>query len=200
MISTSIELRPLRRDERAAAAGVAGRALGDNPLNRAIYGPDHGHRVRRTEAAYRAFLPTLACPPLGAYRGRTPIGVVGVAPPGACQRPLLQYLPLACSLMLQGPSSLARLSRVFTEWSRHDPAERHWHLDPVAVEPQWQGQGVGSRMMGRFCAWMDNAGDAAYLETDKPENVAFYQKFGFAVVGEVAVLETATWLMRREPM
>ncbi len=26
-------------------------------------------------------------------------------------------------------------------------------------------------------------------------NVAFYRRFGFAVVGEVAVLDTPTWLM-----
>lgn len=36
-------------------------------------------------------------------------------------------------------------------------------------------------------------------KTDKPENVAFYRKFDFTVVGEAAVLGTATWLMYREP-
>ncbi len=28
-------------------------------------------------------------------------------------------------------------------------------------------------------------------------NVAFYRRFGFAVVGEVAILDTPTWLMSR---
>ncbi len=59
--------------------------------------------------------------------------------------------------------------------------------------------GIGTRMMVRFCLWMDSVGDSAYLEADKPENVAFYQKFGFEVVGEVTVLGTATWLMQRPP-
>ncbi len=46
-------------------------------------------------------------------------------------------------------------------------------------------------------SWMDSLRDDAYLETDKPENVAFYRSFGFAVVGEVAILDTPTWLMSR---
>jgi len=192
-------LRTLRRAELPQAAGVAARALADNPINVAVYGPDHDRRVRRNEAAFRAFLPTLACPLLGAYQGQTLVGVVGVAPPGTCQRPLMQYLPLAASLALQGPGSLAKLSQVFTEWSRHDPAVRHWHLDPVAVEPTWQGRGIGRRMMSRFCAWMDSVQDMAYLETDKPENVAFYERLGFITTGQVTVLDTATWLMARTP-
>jgi len=48
-----------------------------------------------------------------------------------------------------------------------------------------------------FCARMDAAGEAAYLETDKPANVRFYERFGFEVVGEQRVLGVPNWFMLR---
>ncbi|MDQ2827934.1 MAG: GNAT family N-acetyltransferase [Chloroflexota bacterium] len=195
----SIDLRPLRREELTPAASVAARALRDNPINRAIFGDDPRRRLTGTEAAFRALLPVLRRPPLGAYQGGTLVGIIGVAPPGTCVPSLPRQLRMLPPLLRHGLGNLARESLVLNAWARHDPRERHWHLDPVAVEPGRQGLGIGTRMMARFCLWMDSVEDSAYLETDKPENVAFYQKFGFVVVGEVTVLGTATWLMQRPP-
>jgi hypothetical protein len=48
-----------------------------------------------------------------------------------------------------------------------------------------------------FRAQMDAVGEAAYLETDKPENVRFYERFGFEVVGEEEVLGVPNWFMIR---
>ncbi len=52
-------------------------------------------------------------------------------------------------------------------------------------------------MMRVFCAKMDAAGEDAYLETDKPINVRFYERFGFEVVGEEEVLGVPNWFMLR---
>src|SRR5262245_32214937 len=41
------------------------------------------------------------------------------------------------------------------------------------------------------------AGQDAFLDTDKPENVLLYGKVGFAVVNEAEVLGTRNWWMRR---
>ena len=38
-----------------------------------------------------------------------------------------------------------------------------------------------------------------YLETDKPENIEFYEKFGFVVEHEEELIGTPTWYMWREP-
>jgi len=48
-----------------------------------------------------------------------------------------------------------------------------------------------------FCAQMDAIGETAYLETDKPENVRFYERFGFAVVAEEQVSGVPDWYMHR---
>jgi len=193
----NVRFRPLHRDELRTAAGVAARALCDNPLNCAIYGDDYRRRLQGTEAAIGVVLSWLRCPPLGAFEGETLVGVVGVAPPGTCVPSLPRQLRSLPALLGHGFGNLARESLLVNSWARHDPHGRHWHLDPVVVEPRYQGSGIGTWMMGRFCSWMDGLGDDAYLETDKPENVAFYRSFGFAVVGEVAILDTPTWLMLR---
>ena len=44
---------------------------------------------------------------------------------------------------------------------------------------------------------LDDRGATGYLETDKPENVRFYAKFGFQTVAESEVLERPNWFMSR---
>jgi len=85
------------------------------------------------------------------------------------------------------------------EWARRDPAEPHWHLGPVAVDSHLQGQGIGSAMLVDFCARMDDERALSYLETDKSENVRFYQKFGFTVIAEAEILGVPNWFMSRPP-
>jgi ribosomal protein S18 acetylase RimI-like enzyme len=82
-------------------------------------------------------------------------------------------------------------------WAKHDPEVRHWHLGPIAVDARLQRRGIGSLLMEVFRAQMDAAGDEAHLETDKPVNVRFYERFGFEVVGEQDVLGVPNWFMRR---
>src|SRR6202022_3558424 len=72
-----------------------------------------------------------------------------------------------------------------------------WHLGPVAVDSHLQGRGVGGIMLAAFSARMDDCRTLAYLETDRSENVRFYQKFGFKVVAEAEVLGERNWFMSR---
>jgi predicted N-acetyltransferase YhbS len=51
-----------------------------------------------------------------------------------------------------------------------------------------QGQRVGRRLMELYCAELERTRLSGYLETDRPENVAFYRRFGFEIVEEVRVL------------
>ena len=44
---------------------------------------------------------------------------------------------------------------------------------------------------------MDAGRSAAYLETDKAENVTFYQRFGFRVTAQEDVLGVPNWFMLR---
>jgi hypothetical protein len=75
--------------------------------------------------------------------------------------------------------------------------EPHWHLGPVAVDSHLHNQGIGAAMMADFCARMDGRAALSYLETDKSENVHFYQTFGYTVVAEGQVLGVPNWFVSR---
>jgi hypothetical protein len=54
-------------------------------------------------------------------------------------------------------------------------------------------------MMGEYCRRLDEAAEAGYLETDKSENVPFYERHGFAVIDRAEVIGVPNWFMLREP-
>jgi hypothetical protein len=53
--------------------------------------------------------------------------------------------------------------------------------------------------MNRYVAHLVQEQSAGYLETDRPENVGFYQKFGFVVQHQEQLIGTPTWYMWRRP-
>jgi ribosomal protein S18 acetylase RimI-like enzyme len=118
-------------------------------------------------------------------------------PPDECRPSAGQQLRILPRLLRNGPRAASRQVRWLGVWAKHDPEERHWHLGPIAVDAGLQRMGVGSLLMEVFCAQMDASGEEAYLETDKPGNVRFYERFGFEVIGERAVLGTPNWFMNR---
>jgi len=195
-----VELGELAPQELDYAAQVLGRAFRDNPLSVAVFrGREEGRRAA-LERLFAAHVPGLGRPPFCARRRGWVVGVAGMAPPGTCRFGPLRLLRVGAAVLWGGgPLALARALRVVAVWERWDPRERHWHLGPVGVDPSLQGMAVGSQMLERFCAYMDSLGELAYLETDKPENVRFYQRFGFRVIGEEAVLGVTNWFMLREP-
>lgn len=93
----------------------------------------------------------------------------------------------------------ARVGAVWDEAERYEPAEPHWYLRQVGVDPVLQGQGVGSALMRAGLAAIDEEGDPAYLEATSAPSRAFYERHGFEVLGEVSVGGSAPlWPMARE--
>jgi predicted N-acetyltransferase YhbS len=93
---------------------------------------------------------------------------------------------------------MARVGQWLSVWARHDPDEPHVHLGPFAVDAHLQRHGIGSLVMHEHCRRLDSAGEVGYLETDKPENVPFYERFGYQVIGEATVLGVPNWFMCRD--
>ena len=95
--------------------------------------------------------------------------------------------------------TVSRVSHWKNVWALHDPVDSHWHLGPVGVLPFHQDTGFGTQLMCRFCREVDACKSPAYLETDLPENVRFYQKFNFQVVGETDIFGVKNFFMWRSP-
>lgn len=197
-VSSAIEVRDLRPDEVDEAAGVLARGFRDNPLNVVAFGEDPERRVRVYEHAIeQMFRVVSAQQPLCAIRDGTLVGVTGVAPVGRCQPSAIERLRLLPSFVALGPRTAARVVRWASAWARRDPDEPHVHLGPFAVDAHLQRQGIGSLIMREHCRRLDAAGEVGYLETDRPENVRFYERFGFEVIGEEPVIGVPNWFMRR---
>jgi predicted GNAT family N-acyltransferase len=186
--------------ETAAAAAVLSRGMRDNPIHERAFGTDPG---RREAALTRLFGAVLGGHVergaiLGAFSSGTLVGVCSMVPPGACQLSGMDKLRMIPTLVGAGGlgSALRTLSWAGA-WAGHDPKAPHWHLGPVGVERALQGKGVGGALLRAFCARMDHDREMAYLETDKPENVAIYQHFGFRTVAEDQVLGIPNWFMVR---
>jgi ribosomal protein S18 acetylase RimI-like enzyme len=58
----------------------------------------------------------------------------------------------------------------------------HWHLFPIAVDPEFQGKGYSSALMRPMLARINQEGLPCYLETQNEKNVPLYEHFGFKVV------------------
>jgi ribosomal protein S18 acetylase RimI-like enzyme len=197
----TLTLRELRPAGLEQAAQIVGRAMCDNPVNvRAFAILDAERRCRALTRFFRPILRGLYQRGViyGAYRDGALLGVCGIARPGFCRPPFLEKLSVVPSVLFGNPvDTTLRVLDWVREWERRDPDRLHWHLGPVAVDRSVQGQGIGSAMLTAFCAHMDAYGAFSYLETDRPENVRFYEKFGFMVGAEATVLGVPNWFMSR---
>jgi len=78
---------------------------------------------------------------------------------------------------------------------------KHWYLAVLAVDPQHQGKGYGSKLLKGMLSEIDGEGLPCYVETDGEKNVSIYRHFGFEVVDEFVVPNTTDKLvaMLRQP-
>ena len=194
-------IRELQARETVEAATVLSRGMRDNPNNVAAWRMNAGRRQHALARFFSRVLHGLlvrGCV-LGAFDDHQLVGVCGMAPPGQCQPGAVEKLTVVPSLLVGSPMVAIRVLKWVAEWARRDPVQPHWHLGPVAVDTDRQGQGIGSRLLAEFCSRMDSKRATAYLETDKSQNVAFYRKYGFALEGEGEVLGAPNWYMTRRP-
>ena len=183
-------------DQITQAAGVAARALRDDPDWRAI---SDDPLVRR-DMLHAMFAGSLrAARVAGVRQGERVLGVAAALGPGLCVGASLP--PEARNL--ESPSIDAsdseRLLYFRSVLASHDPEEPHWHVGPVGVEPGFQSMGMGRAAMRLLCDEFDEYGRLSWLKTVKPGNVRFYRGLGYEVVDESSMLSAHLWFMRRPP-
>jgi len=64
---------------------------------------------------------------------------------------------------------------------------QHVRLLGIGIAPQWQGRGIGTRLMARLLQWADGWSGVLRIElfvhADNPRAMAMYRRFGFAEEG-----------------
>jgi ribosomal protein S18 acetylase RimI-like enzyme len=174
---------------------VLARAFVTNPLNIAVFGVG---QVSANQAFFRGGLRVMRGRKLVALDGGRIIGFIHWVTSPRCQFSIVEKLAMLPRMIQEfGLQRSLRISSWLATWSRHDPKDPHCHLGPIGIDPNAQGRGIGQRLMSLYCEDLDRTATAGYLETDRPENVAFYQRFGFEVTHEMPVVGTPNFLMRR---
>jgi ribosomal protein S18 acetylase RimI-like enzyme len=190
-----IAIREFNPEMTDATAEVLARAFVTNPLNIAAFGVD---QVSVNKAFFRGGLRVMRGRKLVALDGARIIGFIHWVTSPRCQFSGLEKLAMLPRMTQEfGLKRSLRISGWLGTWSKHDPKDPHCHLGPIGIDPTAQGRGVGKRLMTLYCEDLDRTAISGYLETDRPVNVAFYQRFGFEVTDEIPVLGVPNFLMRR---
>ncbi|MGZ4942607.1 MAG: GNAT family N-acetyltransferase [Halobacteriota archaeon] len=190
-----VKIREMKKADIPQVADVLAKAYATNPVFLAIYQgkPMVARRLQITFAAEfkygsgNFFIAELD--------GRI-LGGMWIAEWPACQATSLKMI-LPGVRAAGGLAPLIRITKMLGAWKKHDPQKPHWHLKIVGIEPDFQSKGIGSQMMELYCDIVDRNKLEGYLETDRPENVPFYERFGFKVVEEEIEIGVKYWLMLR---
>ncbi len=77
---------------------------------------------------------------------------------------------------------------------------RHWYLQVLGVNPEFQGKGYSSKLVRGMLTKVDSQHLPCYLETIDEKNVSIYERFGFRVIERSAIPQTPfeNWAMLRD--
>lgn len=83
------------------------------------------------------------------------------------------------------PEKRDDMATVIEAMGKHHPAEPHWYLPFIGVEPMRRNRGLGTALLRKQLAECDAAGLSAYLESTNPRNRPLYERHGFEAVAEI---------------
>jgi ribosomal protein S18 acetylase RimI-like enzyme len=195
-----IKIQPIQPIEFPETADVLGRAFATLSSSRAIYeGRSKSDIERRISITFDGLIKTMSGQVFVSKQDGRIVGAMRIVEWPDCQMKPLQMLKVLPTLMKAGGlGEMRRAMKMRGTWAKKDPKKPHWHLDPIGVAPELQGQGIGGQMMEYYCNHIDKLGMAAYHETDsKLENVRFYERFGFKIIGEEIILGFPCWYLWR---
>lgn len=187
-------------DDIDTLAHVLTRAFSDDPVAQWFVRQDE-RREERSVRLFRWFLND-AVPHGLTYTTPDRTGAALWIPPNQWQMPIWRQLILLSELVaVTGVRNMPSRILGVDRFQRLHPKKPHYYLVSLGVEPEHQGQGIGSALMKPVLDVCDSTGIPAYLETSKERNIPLYERHGFRLTGEVWVSREGPiqWLMWREP-
>lgn len=163
-----------------AAVGVLTRALFDYPMTRACLDPD-AYADRLTEY-HRLFVSAIGLP-----HGRIWVtdDVTAVAVWFPPDMPPDVFAPHAAAFNELAGSRAALTAEYGQAIGLFHPRTPVWLLALAAVHPDHQRQGLGHAVITPGLAAADAAHSPAFVETQDPANVPFYESLGFTTLAEL---------------
>ena len=192
-------IRPLEERDLTPAVEVLASAYLGNPAHSVLFGGAGSRKMAFNRALFHGMVHSdLGKNLAGFFIDDRLVGVLNMNHSPACVLAGQEDQEAPQDMMQDLGEYGSRVAEFFGQWAKLDPKTPHWHLGPIAVIPEMQKQGIGVQLMNYYCRVCDEHKEAGYLETDRPENVGFYQKFRFHIIGEKEIMRVPCWFMRRD--
>ena len=180
-------------------AATSARAFYDDPLQ--VWAlPDAATRLAKLESMFALQTRVASLPLDECYTDDTCSVACFWAPPDQWQPPpgvVAELTPLRDILAEGLPRFLLAMHAMH---EMHPPAP-HWYLQGLGTDPPRQGEGLASAALVPVLERCDREQAAAYLESTKERNVAFYERHGWRVTGTIDLPDDGPrlWAMWRDP-
>jgi ribosomal protein S18 acetylase RimI-like enzyme len=202
----TIHARPAQKTDISELSHTLGRAFYDDPVSEWIMPEDRTRAVN-----LRRFFATvtrhhhLAGGGVEVASDGSTIGAAALwDPPGRWKQSSREQAMMLPSFILGFGFRLAtgrKLGELLGQMKQQHPEEPHWYLAVLGSDTIVRGKGYGHALMRSRLDRVDAEHAPAYLESSKFENIAYYQRFGFEVTGELVMPNggPTLWPMWRAP-
>ncbi|MFX0023294.1 MAG: GNAT family N-acetyltransferase [Candidatus Hermodarchaeota archaeon] len=99
-------------------------------------------------------------------------------------------------------ASVKEMSQLDEDRAKNMAGKRYLYLMSLAINPDYQRRGIGSKLLKAMFEKTDSCGYYTYVSADI-DNVDFYKKHGFKVIKEISVkikdYDLPNWEMVRNP-
>jgi ribosomal protein S18 acetylase RimI-like enzyme len=202
----TIHTRPAQKADISELSHALGRAFYDDPVAMWIMPDD---KVRAAHLG-KFFATVTRHHHLagGGAEVATDASTIGAAalwdPPGRWKQSAREQLMMLPSFLLGFGFRMTtgrKLGELLGRMKQHHPEEPHWYLAVLGSDTIVRGKGYGHALMRSRLDRVDAEHAPAYLESSKFENIAYYQRFGFEVTGELVIPNggPTLWPMWRAP-
>ncbi|WP_307789356.1 GNAT family N-acetyltransferase [Mycolicibacterium baixiangningiae] len=196
-------VRPGRRPDVGPLAEVLGRAFYDDPVMNWVL-PDDAARTRGLKHMFATMARHHFLRGGGVDVAEAGAGVGAAAlwdPPGRWKPTRLEEWLMMPAFVRAFGSRVAHGQQVAELMKEHHPEEPHWYLAIIGSDPTVRGTGFGQALMRSRLDRCDAEYAPAYLESSNPDNIPYYERFGFTVTGELTLPDggPTLWPMWRQP-
>ncbi len=183
------QVRPAARSDVDALCRVLGRAFFDDPVMAWML-PDPQARRRKLHKQFAGLTRHHHLARGGVEIAGAESGIAAAAlwdPPDQWRHTPAEELRAAPSMLLTFGKAVRRGMQVSELMKRSHPDEPHWYLAVIGSDPQVRGDGFGHALMRSRLDRCDAEFAPAYLESSNPDNIGYYQRFGFELTGEITL-------------
>jgi ribosomal protein S18 acetylase RimI-like enzyme len=80
---------------------------------------------------------------------------------------------------------LTEILDLVAQMTSFQPAEPHWFLPLIGVDPVSRGRGLGSALLQHMLSQCDRERQLAYLDSTNARNIPLYERHGFERLGVI---------------